>query len=72
MDAHTNAQATNSLSSAEFKKQLQELRQTDNFHNWYYLLRTYVLLFATIGGSVWFYHATRAGSASLIWNFPVF
>ncbi len=61
-----------SLSGPEFKKRLQELRQSDNYHNWFYLLRTYALLFATIGGAVWFYHTTRSGGVSLIWNVPVF
>ena len=61
-----------SLAGPEFKKRLQDLRQTDNYHNWYYLLRTYALLLATIGGAVWFYQATRAGGLSLIWNVPVF
>jgi fatty acid desaturase len=60
-----------SFSESEFKKHLQALRQTDNYRNWYYLLRTYALLFITIGGSVWFYHITRAGSLSLLWNVPV-
>jgi fatty acid desaturase len=66
------ASSAGSLSGPEFKKRLQELRQTDNFRNWYYLLRTYALLFAVIGGAVWFYHVTRAGGASPLWNVPVF
>jgi fatty acid desaturase len=61
-----------SLSGPEFKKRLQELRQTDNYRNWYYLIRTYAMLVAVIGGAVWFYHQTRAGHLSLLWNVPVF
>ena len=68
----TTANPSLSLSSPEFKKRLQTLRQTDNVSNWFYLLRTYAMLFATIGGAVWFYHMTRAGGASLLWNIPVF
>jgi fatty acid desaturase len=62
---------TASLSDPEFKKRLQELRQTDNYRNWYYLLRTYALLFVVVGSAVWFYHWTRAGGAFLLWNVPV-
>ncbi|MEX0643309.1 MAG: fatty acid desaturase [Pirellulales bacterium] len=63
---------TKSFSDPEFKKRLQELRQTDNWHNWFYLVRTYVLLAAVIGGAIWFYHYTRDGGLSLLWNVPVF
>jgi fatty acid desaturase len=63
---------TETLSDPAFKKRLQELRQTDNYRNWYYLIRTYALLLAVIGGAVWFYHQTRAGGASVLWNAPVF
>jgi fatty acid desaturase len=62
----------NTLSGPVFKKRLQELRQTDNYRNWYFLLRTYALLIAVVGGAVWCYHQTRAGEASLFWNVPVF
>ncbi|MEX0611987.1 MAG: fatty acid desaturase, partial [Pirellulales bacterium] len=53
------------------KKRLQELRQTDNLRNWYYLVRTYVLLAVVVGGAVWFYHFTRSGQLSMWWNVPV-
>ena len=33
-----------SLKDAELKEQLQQLRRTDNFTNWYYLVRTYLFL----------------------------
>jgi fatty acid desaturase len=72
MTAATVAESQNSLSDPRFKKRLQELRQTDNLHNWYYLLRTYALLALAIGGAVWFYQFTRANHASLLWNVPVF
>src|SRR5688572_25661120 len=63
---------TKALSDPKFKKKLQELRQTDNYRNWYYLLRTYALIAATIGGAIWFYQFTRAGQFSLLWNVPIF
>jgi fatty acid desaturase len=63
---------TKAFSDPAFKKRLQELRQTDNVTNWYYIVRTYLLLALVIGGAIWFYHFTRAGNASLWWNVPVF
>lgn len=59
------------FSDPKFKQRLQELRQTDNVTNWYYLLRTYVLLAVVIGGSIWLYHATWIGLISLLWIVPV-
>jgi fatty acid desaturase len=44
-----------SLSDARIKEKLQELRQTDNYTNIYYLVRTYVYFAVVIGGAVWFY-----------------
>jgi fatty acid desaturase len=61
-----------SFSDPAFKERLQKLRQTDNYRNWYYLLRTYAMLFSVIGGSIWFYHQMRAAQASILWNVPVF
>jgi len=61
-----------SLSDTEFKQRLQALRQTDNFRNWYFLLRTYALLAVVVGSAIWLYHFTRAGGGSLLWNLPVF
>jgi fatty acid desaturase len=63
---------TKSLSNPEFKQRLQALRQTDNYRNWYYLVRTYGLLLVVIGGSIWFYQSTRDSGLSLAWNAPVF
>jgi fatty acid desaturase len=59
------------LTDADFKQLLQQLRQTDNWRNWYYLVRTYVLLALVIGGAILFYWYTRAGHLSLLWNIPV-
>jgi fatty acid desaturase len=61
-----------SLSDPEFKKRLQELRQIDNVHNWYYLVRTYALLATVIGGSIWFYQFSRSSGVWLAWNVLVF
>jgi fatty acid desaturase len=61
-----------SLSDPEFKKRLQELRQTDNYRNWYYLARTYGMLLLVVGGAIGFYQYTRDAGLSLAWNVPVF
>jgi fatty acid desaturase len=61
-----------SFSDPEFKKQLQALRQTDNYRNWFYLARTYGMLLLVIGGAIWFYQFTRSAGLSLAWNVPVF
>lgn len=61
-----------SLADPAFKKLLQELRQTDNWRNWLYVVRTYVLLALVVGGTIWFYHQTRSSSLWLVWNIPVF
>jgi fatty acid desaturase len=61
-----------SLTDPAFKKQLQVLRQTDNFRNWYYILRTYALIIGVVGGSVWCYHDARSRGLSAFWVAPVF
>jgi fatty acid desaturase len=65
-------QPTKSFSDPEFKRRLQQLRQTDNYRNWFYLARTYGALLLTIGGAIWFYQFTRDYGISLAWNVPVF
>lgn len=61
-----------SLHDPVFKKLLRELRQTDNWRNWFYLARTYALLAFVIGGAIWFYHQTRDNHLWLSWNVAVF
>ena len=60
-----------SLQDAGLKAELQRLRRTDNVTNWYYILRTYLYLFAVIGGTVWFYQYQSASGISFWWNVPV-
>jgi fatty acid desaturase len=59
------------LKSPRLKVELQRLRQTDNYRNFYYLLRTYALIAAVIGGAIWFYHFQRSAGLSFWWNVPV-
>jgi fatty acid desaturase len=61
-----------SFTDPEFKRKLQELRQTDNVTNWFYLARTYLLLFLTIGGTIAFYQYTTGIGMSVLWSVPVF
>src|SRR5262245_12873937 len=61
-----------SLQDPELKEKLQELRQTDNVTNLYYLARTYVYLAAVIGGAVWFDLYRESMGWSVLWDVPVF
>ncbi len=44
-----------SLSDPRIKEKLQELRQTDNVTNLFFVLRTYTFLAAVIAATLWFY-----------------
>jgi fatty acid desaturase len=61
-----------SLQDPQLKERLQELRRTDNWTNWYYLVRTYVYLAAVIGAAVWFDLYRQAAGLSVWWDVPVF
>src|SRR5262245_26781421 len=60
-----------SLSGPELKEQLQRLRQTDNLTNWFYLVRSYVLLALAIGGAVYFIEYRATWGLHWAWNVPV-
>jgi fatty acid desaturase len=60
-----------SLSDPRVKAKLQELRQTDNFTNLYYLVRTYLYLALVIAGTIAFYHHRDAWGLHFAWNIPV-
>ncbi len=60
-----------SLADPRVKDKLQELRQTDNVTNLYYLLRTYLYLAAVIGGTVGFYHLCGVNDWGWWWGVPV-
>jgi fatty acid desaturase len=61
-----------SLADPEFKRLLQQLRTTDNWRNWFYVVRTYALLAIVMGAAILFYQATRTSQLWLLWNVPVF
>jgi fatty acid desaturase len=60
-----------SLGDAALKERLQELRQTDNLTNWYYVLRTYLYLALVIGAAVAFDVGRPAWGLVWWWNVPV-
>lgn len=50
-----NTKTSKTLSDPKLKSIIQELRQTDNFTNWWYIFRTYLYLFCVIGGTIWYF-----------------
>ncbi len=52
-----NTEAKKSLSDPRLKAAVQELRQADNFTNWWYILRTYFYLFTVIGGAIGYFES---------------
>jgi fatty acid desaturase len=61
-----------SLKDAEWKERLQQLRQTDNLTNLWYLIRTYLFLAVIIGGPVAFDQWRQHEGLSWLWSVPVF
>src|SRR5947199_365945 len=60
-----------SLSGAEVKEKLQQVRRPDNLTNWYYLLRSYLFLALVIGGAVYFFEHQAVWGLHWLWNLPV-
>jgi fatty acid desaturase len=60
-----------SLKDAALKETLQQLRQTDNWRNLWYLLRTYLFLALVIGGAVAFDLWRPVWDLGWWWNIPV-
>ena len=59
------------LNDPELLRQVNLLRKTDNFTNWFYLAREYLFLAAVIGGTIWFYYFLLDQHLSLLWSLPV-
>jgi fatty acid desaturase len=59
------------LSDPRIKDKLQELRQTDNYTNLSYFLRTYLYFAIVIGGTLWFYYLQSTLEWRWAWNIPV-
>jgi fatty acid desaturase len=60
----------NFLNDPVLKEKLQELRQTDNAANLYYLARTYLLLGAVIGGYLWLSSLRASADLPFWWDLP--
>jgi fatty acid desaturase len=65
------APTTSLLQEPELKARLQAFRQPDNLTNWYYLLRSYLLLGVVISGSVWCFTHRADWDLHWAWNVPV-
>jgi len=62
---------TKLLQDADLKARLQQFRQPDNLTNWYYLLRSYLLLALAIGGAVYFFAHRAEWGLHWAWDVPV-
>jgi fatty acid desaturase len=67
---HATAEAK-LLKKPALREQVQRLRQTDNYTNFLYLIRTYALIGVVVGATVWFYHVQASAELSFWWNVPV-
>jgi fatty acid desaturase len=62
---------TRSFADTAFKTRLQELRQTDNITNWYFVVRSYLYLALVLGLTVWFFERRSEWDLDWWWNIPV-
>jgi fatty acid desaturase len=63
--------AVASLNDPRIKEKLQTLRQTDNYTNIWYFVRTYLFFAVVIGGTLWFYHLQATTPFCWGWSIPV-
>src|ERR1700744_6473263 len=63
--------AIETLADARIKEKLQQVRQTDNVTNLYWLIRTWLFLPVVIGLSVAFYEMREGWGLAWAWNIPV-
>ena len=68
---HSPQVVASALKDPEFVRQLQRLRQPDNFTNIYYLARAWIYLGLVIGATIWFYQFRQGADISFLWNVPV-
>jgi len=62
---------TLSFADDAFKARLQELRQTDNFSNIYYIARAHLYLAGVVAATLVFFECREAWGISWWWNLPV-
>jgi len=72
MSVDTALAPARTLKDRELKQKLQELRQTDNWTNWLYLGRAYLVIALAVGGAIAFHQWQGAAGLSVWWNVPVF
>lgn len=63
---------TSLRSNSQVKKQLRQFLKTDNYTNFLYIGRIYLLLALSIGGAVAFFEYQQASGISFFWNIPVY
>lgn len=68
---HAMSAKANCLNDPELKRKLQELRRTDNFTNFLYIARAWLVISLAIGGTVACYHWQEAAGFNLLWCVPV-
>ena len=71
MSVATPDRPEKALNDPALKAALQDLRRTDNWRNWWYVLRTYLFLGLAIGGAVIFFENREAWDLSFWWDVPV-
>jgi fatty acid desaturase len=62
---------TTGLNDPKLQRGVNQLRPLDNFTNWFYLVREYVFLAATLTATVAFYQNRAAWGLAWGWNIPV-
>src|SRR5437879_3986802 len=67
----TAATPHRTINDPEILRQVNQLRQTDNFTNWYYLAREYFFLISVIGGTILLYESCREEAWYLVWAIPL-
>lgn len=67
----TRSDSAGELNDPELLRQVNALRKTDNWTNWYYLAREYLFLAVVIGATIWFYYFLLDRELSLLWLLPV-
>ena len=60
------------LKDPELKRKLQQLRPTDNWTNWLYLGRAYLIIALAIATAVTFRHWQISQELSFWWNVPIY
>jgi fatty acid desaturase len=59
------------LNNAEILRRVNSLRTLDNFTNWAYLVREYLVVGLTVGLAIYFYQNRAGWELSWAWNIPV-